>query len=87
MRPPHHHGRLVANNRHDGPMFADIGVQDEAHRGFRAIYETANIRFLSKSHLGECLGEEMATLLASRDNIRQVTSWGGLLRRKHPGFP
>jgi hypothetical protein len=38
-------------------------------------------RFLSKSHLGECLGDEMATVLASRDNVRQMTPCGGLLRR------
>jgi hypothetical protein len=30
---------------------------------------------------GECLDDEMATLLASRDNIRQMTPCGGLLRR------
>jgi len=31
-----------------------------------------NIRSLSGGHLGEFPGDEMAALLASRDNIRQV---------------
>jgi hypothetical protein len=38
---------LVGNNRHDSVMLANIVVHDRAHLGFRAIYETANIRFLS----------------------------------------
>src|SRR6516225_1738858 len=42
------HGRLVANNRHDGVMLANIGVHDEAHRGFRAIHKMNNIRPLSE---------------------------------------
>jgi len=48
MRSPHHHGRLIANNRHDGVMLANIGVHDEAHRGFRAIHKMNNIRSLSE---------------------------------------
>ena len=48
MRSPHHHGRLVANNRHDRVMLANIGVHDEAHRGFRAIHKMNNIRSLSE---------------------------------------
>ena len=42
-----------AMTRHKGP-------DDPAHLDFRAIYETANIGFLSRSHLGEFLGDEMA---------------------------
>ena len=39
--------RFVGNNRHDSVMLANIVVRDRAHLGFRVIYETANIRFLS----------------------------------------
>ena len=64
---------LVGNNRHDSVMLANIVVHDRAHLGFRAIYETANIRFRRESS-GEVLGDEMATLLTSRDSIRQMTA-------------
>jgi len=44
-------------------------------------------RFLSKSHLGECLGDEMATVLASRDNVRQMTPRRLVEAINNPGFP
>ena len=65
---------LVSNHRHDGVMLANIVVQDRAHLGFRVIYETANIRFLSGVIWGKSWGDEMATLLTSRDSIRQMTA-------------
>ena len=52
-------------------MLANIGVHDEAHRGFRAIHKMNNIRPLSGVIWGEFPGDEMAALLASRDNILQ----------------
>ena len=54
-------------------------VHTRAPLGFRAIQEPASIRFLSEVILGEVLDDELATLLASRDNIRHPC--GGLVRR------
>jgi len=62
-------------------MLSNIVVHDRARLGFRAIHKLGNIRFLSGVIWGEGLGDEMATLLASRDNIRQMTPCGGLLKR------
>ena len=78
---------LVANDRHDGSCSRISRSTTEPHLGFRAIYETANICFLSKSHLGECLGDEMATVLASRDNVRQMTPRRLVEAINNPGFP
>ena len=38
----------TAYRQHDGVMLANIGVHDEAHRGFRAIHKMNNIRSLSE---------------------------------------
>jgi len=60
-----------AMTRHKGP-------DDPAHPGFRAIYETANIGFLSRVIWGNSW---VVRWRQSRDNVRQMTPCGGLLRR------
>src|SRR6516164_1649250 len=76
----HHRGLWPATvmtghaREYRGPRQSRIWASEQSMK--RLIF-----RFLSKSHLGECLGDEMATVLASRDNVRQMTPCGGLLRR------
>jgi hypothetical protein len=53
----------------DGPAAKNYSTTG-AHRGFRAIDKMSNVRPVG-SHLGEFLGDEMAALLASRDNLHK----------------
>ena len=50
-----------------------IRTADRAHRGFRAIHETASIRVLS------VICGRRWRLAASRDDVQQMTPCGGLL--------
>ena len=69
-----------AMTRHKGPDDPAIWTSEQSMK--RLIF-----RFLSKSHLGECLGDEMATVLASRDNVRQMTPRRLVEAINNPGFP